>query len=105
MRRPLGQIMIVDPDRPLVERDTTLCCHCGKILLVKPGTAATVYLIPTPDGRWLEEPGASCWHCLQPVCPPCHDLGVCRPLERWLTETEAAARAGTRLGPVRAARR
>lgn len=92
MRRPHGYALIVDPDAPVVEYDTVVCCHCNKIVFVKPGSASTVYLIQhlTPTGQiyWTEEPGASCWHCQRPVCLPCHDRGACLPLERWLDQME-----------------
>lgn len=97
MLRPQGYAQIIDPDRPLVEYDSISCSHCGKVVFVKPGSAATVFLIQhlTPTGMiyWSEEPGASCWTCgCRPVCLPCHDLGVCLPLERRLTQMEAGCR-------------
>lgn len=80
-----GYATIVDPDHPLVERDTVSCCHCGRVIFVKPGTASTVYLVFDPDlWQWREEAGASCWHCMQPVCLTCYMRGVCVPLERRL---------------------
>lgn len=92
MRRPQGYATIVDPDRPIVEYDTAVCCHCNKILFIKPGSVSTVYLIQhlTSEGLifWSEEPGAACWSCQKPVCLPCHDQGTCLPLDRWLEQTE-----------------
>lgn len=93
MLKPQGYATIVDPERPLTEFDTVQCCHCNCVIRVKPGTASTVYLIfDEVAWRWIEEPGASCWHCMQPVCLRCHDLGVCRPLERQLQESERIGR-------------
>ena len=94
LRRSSGFGSVVDPgiDRPLWERDTVACGHCGKAIWVKPGTAATIYLIPTRDAKhWLEEPGAACRLCMTPVCLPCHDRGVCAPFERQLELAERGA--------------
>ena len=89
MRTPQGYAQIVDPDRPLIERDTISCGHCGLVVFVKPGTAATVYLIQHRDRSWTDEAGAFCRVCMRPVCLRCHDVGACRPLERWLELQEA----------------
>lgn len=88
MIRPKGYAQIFDPEAPLFERDTASCCHCGKVIFVKPGTVCTTYLIQQPDFSWKEEPGASCFRCAAPVCLECYDLGVCTPLERMLEEME-----------------
>jgi hypothetical protein len=89
MRRAAGYAQIVDPDRPLEEFDLAGCCHCGAQIRVKPLTASTVYLIFDPrTWRWVEVPGASCWHCLKPVCLACHAKGTCTPLERMLDRLE-----------------
>lgn len=93
MRRAQGYMQVVDPDQPLLEWDTITCGHCSRIVCTKPGTAATVYLIQHRDGRWTDEPGAFCRVCMRPVCLRCHDLGRCRPLERWLAEVEARGAA------------
>jgi hypothetical protein len=88
MRRPQGYLTITS-DRH-VERDTITCGHCGRIVVVKPNTATTVYLLPQRDGTWREEPGAGCRVCMQPVCLACHDVGTCRPVEQWLELMESA---------------
>lgn len=92
MRRPDGYATILDPDAPLIERDTAQCAHCGCIITTKPGTLSTVYLISTitPTGLIVTEevPGAGCWHCDAPVCLACHALGTCLPLERRLAQLE-----------------
>jgi hypothetical protein len=89
VRHAAGYAQVVDPDRPLVEYDTCMCCHCGTHLFVKPNTLSTVYLIFNPTiWQWAEVPGASCWHCMKPVCLACHDRGVCVPLERMLAQAE-----------------
>ena len=90
MRKVLGYAQIIDPDRPLEEFDTSACCHCNCLIRVKPGTASTVYLVfSRTDWRWTEEPGASCWHCMKPVCLVCHGKGICTPLERMLEQMES----------------
>jgi len=68
-------------------------------VFTKPGTASTVYLLPTgtPD-RFREEPGAGCHACMRPVCLPCYDRGTCLPLERQLAAAERTAVWGV---PVR----
>lgn len=91
MRRPQGFLTITG-ERSLIERDTATCGHCGKIVVVKPGSATTVYLIPHRDGSWHEEPGAGCRVCMRPVCLPCHDVGVCVPFEKRLERYEALHR-------------
>lgn len=90
MLRPGGYAQILDPDAPLVERDTCSCGHCNKVIFTKPGSASTTYLIQHRDGRWTEEAGAFCRVCMRPVCLRCHDLGSCLPLERWLDQQEHA---------------
>ena len=95
MRSPGGYITVVDPDTPLLERDTTTCCHCNKQIIVKPFTAQTTYLVfDRLTWQWNEVEGASCHNCLKPVCLQCHDLGICVPFERWLAmkEGDQAAR-------------
>lgn len=91
MRRPCGYAVLVDPDRPIWERDTVTCAHCARVVFIKPGTAATVYLIQHRDERWTEEPGASCYGCFKPICLACYRTGGCRPLERWLESQERSS--------------
>lgn len=94
MLRPAGYATITDPDARLVERDTASCCHCSAVIFVKPRTASTVFLVYSRShARWVEVPGASCWHCMKPVCLACHALGVCTPLERQLESWEHRAHA------------
>ena len=91
MRRPDGYVTVSTPDLT-IERDAVTCRHCQRIVLVKPGTASTVYLFPQMAGPDREEPGAFCRVCMGPVCLRCHDLGVCLPAERRLELMEAAGR-------------
>jgi hypothetical protein len=93
VRTPTGYAVVVEPDRPTVERDTCTCGHCQRVIFVKPHTAATVYLIL--DRRtltWREEPGAFCRICMRPVCLACHARGGCTPWERQLDAAEARDR-------------
>lgn len=89
MLKPQGYATIVEPDRPTIEFDTAICCHCGCAIRVKAGSVQTVYLIFDKKlWRWVEEMGASCYCCMKPVCLPCHDRGTCTPLERQLAQME-----------------
>ena len=93
MRAPSGYLVIVEPDRPVVERETISCFHCGRIVQVKPGTASTVYLLTEgATGRTKEEPGAFCRICMRPVCLPCHAIGTCTPWEQQMERSEARDR-------------
>jgi hypothetical protein len=94
MRNPLGYATIVDPDRPLVERDTITCGHCQQIVFTKPSTASTVYLIleSVQPEVWREEAGAFCRICMRPICLACHDHGRCTPWERLVEAAEARDR-------------
>ena len=101
MLRPQGYLQVIDPDCQTVERDTITCGHCQRVVFTKPGTASTVYLIPAkPRGphdldalkRQEEVPGAFCRVCMRSVCLQCHDLGTCRPAEKFLEQVEKAGR-------------
>lgn len=91
MLKPGGYLVITDPTH-VVEYDSTMCCHCGCHILVKPGSALTVYIYPQKDGTVLEEMGAWCSKCDKSVCLRCHDSGVCLPLDQWLQAQEALGR-------------
>ena len=90
MLRPHGQATVFG-DR-IVEHDTITCGHCNGIVLVKPGTASTVYVLPQRVGPPKEEPGAACRVCMRSVCLTCHADGRCTPLERRIEEMEARGR-------------
>lgn len=92
MLRPHGKIDIIDD--VVQEFDTITCAHCNKIVRVKPGTASTTYLIPTRDGRLIEEPGAGCRSCMGSICLVCCGLGTCVPL---MKRIEAMEKSGRRL--------
>lgn len=97
MRRPQGYATIVGVGT-LVERDTITCGHCQRLQFVKPGTVATVYLLPQLQGPDKEEPGAMCRVCMRPVCLSCHDHGRCTPFERQIEQSEARGRMLQSLG-------
>ena len=92
MLRPQGYVTIFEPDRKQQEYDTITCCHCQRVVLVKPNTLARVYLFPQLDGRVLEEMGAACAKCGKPVCLQCHDIGTCVPAEQMLLFMEAVGK-------------
>jgi hypothetical protein len=99
MLRPQGYVTVTD-DR-MVERDSITCGHCNQIVIVKPGSAATTYIIQTlhidpitrhPTIVNQEEPGAFCRNCMRAICLTCHDAGVCTPLMRRIEQMEARGR-------------
>jgi len=93
MRKPTGYTVVTDPDAPTVERDTVTCGHCQRVVFVKPGTVATVYLVlDRATRRWQEEPGALCRVCMRSICLLCHDDGRCTPWERRLAQMESRDR-------------
>lgn len=99
MLRHAGSFTITDPDRPLVERDTISCGHCQRILVVKPHTASTVYLVfDRASWTWQEEAGAFCRVCMSAICLPCCAQGRCTPWERRLEASEARDRLRRSLG-------
>ena len=99
MLSPKGYAVIVEPDRPVTELDSTQCGHCQKVIFVKPGSGSTVYLIPTRlPGQYKEEAGAFCRVCMRPVCLRCHAQGRCTPFERTLEKSEARDRLRRSVG-------
>ncbi|HMJ85681.1 MAG TPA: hypothetical protein VK504_21010 [Vicinamibacterales bacterium] len=92
MGRAQGYFRAVDPDvRHPIEYDSIQCGHCQKIVFVKPGSASTVYLLPTETpGVHTEAPGAFCGKCMTAICIPCHEKGRCTPAELWLEQQEKA---------------
>lgn len=89
MYRAQGYAIIVDPDAPVREFDTITCAHCQRIVFLKPGPGQRGFdpgdpACPSPD----HDPGGFCRMCMQPVCGPCADTGVCSPFEKKLQEME-----------------
>lgn len=88
-----GYATVVDPDAPLLERDTITCVHCQRVIFVKPHSASTVYLIfDRIAWQWREAPGAFCLRCMRPICPACCAAGRCTPWEQRLEISEAKDR-------------
>lgn len=75
--RSHGTAIIVDPGAPTSVReiDGTVCCHCQRITLIKPGQSAS-------------DAGGFCRLCFAPTCGPCADHGVCTPFEAKLLKME-----------------
>ena len=92
MRRPQGYATVVGFGTQ--EFDTVTCQHCNWVVLVKPGTAATTYLIPQMVGPPKEEPGAMCRVCMGAVCLRCDRDGRCTPLMKRIEQMEARGRLG-----------
>lgn len=93
MRRPQGYLIVTDPDVPgQLERDTITCSHCQRVIFIKPGTGATVYLFPQVDGRVVEKMGAFCRLCMAAICLRCHHQGGCAPWEQQMEAMESRER-------------
>jgi hypothetical protein len=56
------------------EADTFTCCHCNRIIHVKPFAP-------------MDEFGSMCRNCMKMTCPTCAD-GPCVPFEKRLEESE-----------------
>jgi len=88
-----GSFTILDAEGSPFVRDTVSCGHCQRVIVVKPGTASTVYLtFDRQSWTWKEEAGAFCRVCMRPICLPCCDLGRCLPWEKTLEASEARDR-------------
>lgn len=93
MRNASGYLVICDPDRPqAVERDTITCGHCQRVVFTKPGTVATVYLLPHPPDPDTEVAGAFCRICMRSVCLRCDAHGHCTPFELAIERQESRMR-------------
>ena len=94
MRSPGGYAVIISPvasrtnfdgfrcedvGEGITERDTYSCCHCNRIVHVKPKAN-------------MDEFGSMCRNCMKMVCPKCAD-GPCVPFEKRLEMIEARDRA------------
>lgn len=100
MFRPQGYITLVG-DAPLIERDSISCGHCNQIVMVKPGTVATVYLStrlhvdPVTHVASMvtsEQDGAHCKVCDKAICLACYAKRVCAPLLKRIEQMEARGR-------------
>lgn len=89
MRNPRGYAVLTTPEAAtvifdrfsceevcagVIERDTFTCCHCNRIIHVKP-------MAP------MDEFGSMCRNCMKMVCPTCAD-GSCVPFEKKLEMSE-----------------
>lgn len=75
MRRARGYAVIVDPNAPLRECDTFTCCHCQRVVFIRPFSDAS-------------DAGGFCRLCFKHICGPCADTGTCTPFEKRLEEME-----------------
>lgn len=92
MLRPQGYVTVVCDDGRTIERDSITCVHCNQVVMVKPGSAATVYYLPQMHGPAQEAPGAYCVTCDKAICLRCEALGVCTPLMKRIEQMEAKGR-------------
>lgn len=97
MRKPQGHLTVFGDVRT-IEADTISCGHCNVIVMVKPGTASTVYVFPQMEGPPKEEMGAHCRLCDTAICLRCHHDGRCTPLMRRIEAMEGDRLALARLG-------
>lgn len=88
MRNPQGYATVVSPEQAkvrlgtfycdvgsgILERDTFTCCHCNRVIHVKPNAP-------------MDEFGSMCRNCMKMVCPQCAD-GSCTPFEKKLEAWE-----------------
>lgn len=99
MLKPQGYAIITDPDAPTREYDTVTCCHCQRIVFLKPGPMRQGFdpgdpASPSPE----HDPGGFCRLCMQPTCGPCADTGACTPFEKRLQEMERRGQLFMSLG-------
>ena len=97
MLRPHGYAIIVDPDAPDAEFDTIRCCHCHKIVRMKPGHSMQGFSPGDASNVGKPDPAGMCYRCMQPVCGRCADLGTCTPFEKTMEQMESADLARRRL--------
>ena len=76
MRNPGGYLLITSPDA-VVERDTFTCCHCGRVVIVRPGSGK--------ERGW-------CLFCGKPTCGRKECSSGCVPFEHRLEAWENSQR-------------
>lgn len=79
MFRPGGYAFSFDAGGIRQEADTFTCCHCCRVVIVKPKCS--------PDDL-----GGMCRLCMKMTCPTCVGLS-CVPFEKKLEQAEARYRA------------
>ena len=77
--KPGGYSVWDDPVTGKKERDTFTCCHCNRIVIVKP--------FQNPD-----EMGGFCRNCMNLMCKTCVDKATCTPFEKKLDLWESRSR-------------
>lgn len=75
MFRPGGYIFSFDAGGVRQEADTFTCCHCQKVVIVKPKCD-------------VDDLGGMCRLCMKMICPACVDQ-PCTPFEKSLEREEA----------------
>lgn len=92
MRRPQGYVRIFGPEGT-IERDSMLCSHCQRIVMVK----------PLQDPSSIEY-GGTCKGCMKFICTGCVDemtrTAQCVPFEKKLEQYERATRFAQAAGLV-----
>ena len=68
-----------------VEMSTFTCCHCNRIVHMKPKCP-------------VDELGGFCRRCMKMTCPSCNQTGNCTPFEKWLEKMEARDRSRRSMG-------
>lgn len=76
MFRPGGYLYSFDPEGIRQEADTFTCCHCSRVVIVKPKC--------NPDDL-----GGMCRLCMKMICPACVAVGHCVPFEKKIEQQEA----------------
>lgn len=79
MQRPGGYFICTSVEGVVEEGDTFTCCHCNKVVFVKPLVS-------------MSEFGGFCTLCMKPTCPRCDTEGTCVPFEKKLEIVEARER-------------
>ena len=76
MRNPQGYALWSGDTKDTKERDTITCCHCNCVVPVDPVNLNIGF----------------CRMCMDHICLPCADKGICSPFERQLEKMESRAR-------------
>jgi hypothetical protein len=79
MFRPGGYAFSFDAGGVRQEADTFTCCHCQRVVIVRPNCS-------------LDDLGGVCRFCMKMTCPACVGL-ECVPFEKRLEREEARFRA------------
>lgn len=77
MGQKLGYFSITDPDKPQIERDAYLCCHCQALVTIKPGSGK--------QRSW-------CFRCGANTCGATPCVSRCIPFEAKIEAQEGRRR-------------